>query len=413
MSQAVSTVLFVDDDADVQRAAAMLLQRHGFRVCAARSPAESWSVLAAEPVDVVLLDLNFSRGATTGAEGIAHLRALVAHDPAVVAVVVTGHSGIAIAVEAMRSGAADFVMKPWHNERLVQTLTQAAALHRQRRAMLPDPVQAPAPVIGQSTAMVRLMSILHRAAPTAAPVLLSGEPGTGKTLLAQTIHRLSARPGPLVVVDAGALGTDGQPAGLPDGVDPAGTLVLELAGALPASLQARLLAALDARPGLRVVTALRPQAAAGLGADLLSRLNTVEISIPRLADRPGDAAILADYFLALFSRQHGRPSLAFSTAAAAGIAAWPWPGNVRALRQAVERAVVLAAGPVIEASELALAPLDGQSAAPDRGDLNLARSEKAIVEAALRRHGFNVSHAAQELGVTRATLYRRMARHGL
>ena len=414
MSQAVSTVLFIDDDADVQRAAAMLLERRGFRVFGASTPAESWSVLAVEPIDVVLLDLNFSRGATNGREGIAHLRALVAHDPALVVVVVTGHSGIAIAVEAMRSGAADFVMKPWQNERLVQTLTQAAVLRLQRRPALPDTLQEPAPVIGQSAAMVHLMAMIHRAAPTAVPILLSGEPGTGKTLLAETIHRLSARPGPLANVDAMSLSTDGALDSTLKTVDLDGTLVLEVTGMLPAVVQGRLLHALNARPGLRIVTALRlPTASGGLGDELQSRLGTVEIVVPRLADRPGDAAILADYFLALFCRQHGRPGLAWSLDAAASISAWPWPGNVRALRQAVERAVVLATGPVIAASDLALAPSGAQSARPDQSDLNLARSEKAVVEAALRRHGFNVSHAAHELGVTRATLYRRMARHGL
>ncbi len=156
-----------------------------------------------------------------------------------------------------------------------------------------------------------------------------------------------------------------------------------------------------------------PAAHGGLGDDLQSRLGTVEIVVPPIGDRLGDAAILADYFLALFSRQHARRCLAWSPEAAASISAWPWPDNVRGLRQAVERAVVLSRGPVIAAADVALAPLGTQFAAADRSDLNLARSEKALVEAALRRHGFNVSHAAHELGVTRATLYRRMARHGL
>lgn len=404
-------ILFIDDDADVRRAASMLLGRRGFEVVGAASPAESWSVLATRRVDVILLDLNFSRGATSGEEGLAHLRALVAHDPDCVVVVVTGHSGIAIAVAAMRSGAADFVMKPWNNDRLVRTLGEAVSLARQRGAARPE-TAGPPPVIGQSAAMQRLMTLLHRAAPTTAPVLLAGERGTGKTLLAQTLHRHSMRStAPLVTVDPG-----GEAAELARAMEEAeaGTLVLDDPGGMPAAAQMRLARMLEAHPGPRLVTCTRHAAPEyGMGADLLSRLDTVTLHLPPLADRAGDALLLAEHFTRQFAIGYGRPGLVLSPEAASCVAAWPWPGQVRELRHAIERAVVLAAGPAIEAADLALVSPGGMHAAEGATDLNLARSERAVVEAALRRHAFNVSHAARDLGVTRATLYRRMARHGL
>ncbi len=412
------SILFIDDDADVQRAAAMLLPRRGFQIRAARNAAEAWSALAAAAPDVILLDLNFSPGATSGEEGLALLRALVAHDPQAVVVVVTGHSGIAIAVAAMRSGAADFVMKPWNNDRLVHTLTQAASLRRQRCTVpAPSAPDDPAPIIGQSPVMLRLLDLLHRVAPTPAPVLLAGERGTGKTLLAHTIHRLSPRASsPLVTIDPAAVWETGEAAfeqafaAVPEG----GTILVDEAGGLPHALQIRLQRTLEARPGLRVLTATRQAGPAyGMSPDLLCRLNTVELHVPRLADRPGDAGLLAAHFTRVFAGLYRKPGLALSPEAADTIAAWPWPGHVRELRQAIERAVVFCDGDVLRPQDIPLAVPGGEPAAMPGADLNLARSEKAVVEAALRRHSFNVSHAARELGLTRAALYRRMARHGL
>jgi DNA-binding NtrC family response regulator len=412
------SILFVDDDVDVQRAAAMLLPRRGFHIRSARNAAETWSALAAATPDVILLDLNFSPGATSGEEGLALLRALVAHDPQAVVVVVTGHSGIAIAVAAMRSGAADFVMKPWNNDRLIHTLTQAVSLRRQRcTAQVVAPPDDAAPIIGQSAVMLRLVELLHRVAPTPASVLLAGERGAGKTLLAHTIHRLSPRAAsPLVTIDPAAAWESGEAAleqafaAVPD----SGTVLLDEAGGLPHSLQIRLQRMLEARPGLRVLTATR-QAGPGYAIlpDLLCRLNTVELQVPRLADRPGDAALLAAHFVRVFAGLYRKPGLALSPEAAESIAAWPWPGHVRELRQAIERAVVFCDGEVLGPQDIPLAVPGGEPPGMPGGELNLARSEKAVVEAALRRHSFNVSHAARELGLTRAALYRRMARHGL
>lgn len=421
-------VLFVDDDADVQKSASLLLERRGFSLLQAHGPDEAWGVLAARRVDVVLLDLNFRPGATSGAEGLALLDALLAHDPKLVVVVVTGHSGITIAVAAMRAGASDFVMKPWNNDRLVATLQDAVRLAGRRRAGGSADAGMPAsasgedgPLVGEDPAILRIRALVARVAPTAAPVLLTGPSGSGKTLLARAIHRLSGRaPDALRTLSPVTLWSQGK-AALADAVALASsgaTLLLDGLDGLAPPAQAVLQEHLARQPGLRLLSTSRGDRpallAAGFSTELLYRLNLVEIAIPPLASRPGDPALLAAHFLRMFAGTQGRQELRLSAAALDAIAAAPWLGDVRALRQAIERAVVLANPAVIllePADVVGSEVLPGQQAGGV--DLNLMRSEKAVVEAALKRHGFNVSHAARELGLTRTALYRRMARHRL
>jgi len=417
LSSETGTVLIVDDDPDVVTSAQVLLQRNGFRVAAAHSPAEAWSVLAAEPIAVILLDLNFARGATSGAEGFAFLSEIRAHDPEAVVVVVTGHSGINIAVAAMKAGASDFVMKPWNNPRFLETVRAAAALRRQRHAGGEDAraLDDDLLIVGESPPMKRVRELIARAAPTGAAVLIHGEAGTGKGLVARTLHARSGRSGPLVRLDLRGLGADAAEA-LAQGVAEAGggTLFLDEIGDLPAAAQARLLVLLDSAPDLRLVSATRrgAEGLAGLRDDLLARLNTVEIFLPGLEGRGDDLELLLEHFIRLFARRYGRPPKPLDPSAVDLLKARPLPGNVRELRKTAERAVVLSAGDILTASDFsAPAPTRDDAEAP--GDFNLARSEKAIVEAALKRHGHNVSHAARELGLTRAALYRRMVKHGL
>jgi DNA-binding NtrC family response regulator len=411
-------VLLVDDDADVRRAASLLLGRHGMVLHSAASPEDAWSVLAATAIDVVLLDLNFRAGAVSGEEGLRCLAGLIAHDPDAVVLVVTGHSGLTIAVAAMRAGAADFIMKPWSNDRLILALRDAGARRQRLRAARSGERPAvEAPMIGESLVMRQVLALAERAATSDAAVLLLGEAGAGKTLLAHAIHRNSPRaPRPLVTLDAAILWGE-SPAALATAlaaIDGRDTLLLESVHDWPPAVQARISAFLD-QPGEQprlIATARQPKAALPLGADLLDRLSTIEIMLPPLRDRDGDAVRLAEHFLRAFARRHARPAPALDEAASAAIAAAPWPGNVRELRQAMERAVVLGDGSPLQA-EAAVPALAGESTAlPGEADLNLARSERAVVQAALRRHGFNVSRAARELGLTRAALYRRMARHG-
>jgi len=442
-------ILFVDDDADVLEAGRLALSRHGHKVTTARGPMEAWSVLAAGPVDVVLLDLNFSRGSTTGEEGFRCLTDIVAQDPDAVVVVVTGHSGVNIAVAAMRAGASDFVMKPWRNDRLVATLEAAIELRRRRRwsaalatenaARHGEPWDANTPILGDSPAIQRARALIARAAPTDASVLIHGEAGTGKSLMARTLHRQSARAaGPFVAVNIGTLGDGEAELALFGGGETAGaftdaaagTLFLDEVSALSPRLQARLLAVLEegrvVRPDLerpmaidvRIVAATcrRREALRGPGGlreDLFYRLSTVEVFAPPLRERGGDALILAEHFLRLFAARHGRPAKPLSPEAAEAVAEDPWPGDVRALRRAMERCVIFSDGGRHELGDIPLAEAAGDGAPPDRSHPDLATSERAAVAQALKRNGFNVSHAARQLGLTRAALYRRMAKHGL
>jgi DNA-binding NtrC family response regulator len=355
-------------------------------------------------------------------------------------VVVTGHSGVNIAVAAMRAGASDFVMKPWRNERLAATLHAAVALRRRRREAAAARAGTPgeardagAPILGESPAIARVRALIRRAAPTAAAVLIHGEAGTGKSLMARAIHQQSGRAeGRFVAVDfagldarAAALALYGD-AGAPGALAEArgGTLCLDEAGEIPALIQGRLLAALDGPEGaeLRLVSTTRRRREAlrgrgGLREDLLVRLDTVEIFAPPLRERGGDAVILAEHFLRLYAQRYAKPVRALAPEAADAVAGHPWPGDVRALRQAMERCVIFAEGGRYELGDLQLgdpdADADAAGPAPARAPLDLARSERALILQALTKNAFNVSHAARQLGITRAALYRRMAKHGL
>lgn len=414
MSPESPTILVVDDDPDIVRAATLLLERQGMRVRGAADPDAAWVRLAEGSVDAILLDLNFARGRTSGEEGFRMLDRLIAADRNAVVVVVTGHSGIAVAVQAMRGGASDFVIKPWSNERLLATVERAVALRRAKLSAAPAPAGEEALLLlGEAPAIEAARGLIARVGPTEAAVLLTGPAGSGKTLAAQMLHRASPRAErPLVVLDAAVadLATIEARVAAAEGA----TLLIEAVDQLAPALQPELARRLG---GLRVVATSRRDRAgtrAALIDDLRFRLNTVEIDLPPLAGRGGDALLLARHFCALFAGRHGQPLRPLSDEAARAIAADPWPDGVHGLRQAIERAVLLGGGDAIDVTALGLVLADDAlEPRAIKADLNLNRSEAALVTAALKRHAFNVSRAAAELGLTRAALYRRMAKYGL
>ena len=453
----------IDDDPDILLSARLLLRDLFHEVATFQSPEEAMPSLGGEGADVVLLDANFGRGATNAAEGFHWLGEILKKDPQTIVVMITAHGGVNIAVEAMKRGATDFVSKPWANERLLATVRTAASLRSSRQAAVRErkravAIAAPAagaetPLLGQSSAMRHVYSLIERAGPTEANVLILGENGTGKELVARELHRRSRRADNVMVsVDLGAVAenlfeselfghvkgafTDarGDRIGRLQAAD-GGTLFLDEVGNLPLHLQPKLLTALEQRQvvpvganrpvpiDVRVIAAtnLPPERLGDeslFRPDLLFRLNTVEIELPPLRERREDVPVLVEHYIGLFSRKYSKPQRILPPDVMAALQAYEWPGNVRALRHAAERAVILAAEDRFTVEDFSLsrssAPRTAMPPAQPAGaDLNLERAEKQMVEQALKKHAYNISLAAAELGLTRASLYRRMDKHGL
>jgi DNA-binding NtrC family response regulator len=455
-------ILIVDDQEDILLAARLLLKRHFASVNTLRDPATLPDLVRRNAFDVLLLDMNFAAGAETGAEGMAVLTQVLALDPQAVVVLITAHGDVSLAVEAMKKGAADFVTKPWENERLLATLLAACNLRRSRieatefRARsqgLAEATRIEGQMIGTSPSMLRVFQTIRRAAPTDANVLILGENGTGKELVAREIHRHSARTEHAFVrVDLGTLSpqlfeselfghrrgafTDARQdrIGLLRAAS-GGTLFLDEIGNVPLHLQGKLLTAIERREvtpvgaekpepiDVRLISAtnLSPQRLADENVfrqDLLYRINTVEIDLPPLRERPEDIPLLLEHFIAIYAEKYNVPPKRLSAAALDRLTAHAWPGNVRALRHAVERAVILSEGEMLAPSDFSLSQT-GQAAGgaapaslpPDASTLDAM--EKDAILRALEAHGRNISRAAEALGLTRPSLYRRMQKYGL
>ena len=453
----IGTILIVDDDEDILTAGRLLLRREFAQVLTCTDPRQLPDLLAHHEIDVVLLDMNFGPGESSGEQGLHWLGRILDVDPQAIVVMITAHGGINTAVEAMKRGATDFIAKPWQNEKVVATVSAALKLRRSReeteslreanRALMRD--GGTSRIVGESEDIRGLLEVVHRAAPTDANVLILGENGTGKELFARELHRLSLRAGKVfLTIDMGAISESlfeselfGHRKGAFTGADEdrvgrilaanGGTLFLDEIGNLPLHLQAKLLHVLEQREvtpvgsdrahpfDVRIIAATNVPAAelrdeTKFRTDLLFRLNTVEITVPPLRDRRDDILPIASHFLEQFSRKYGGRKRSFSKAAREALRDYDWPGNVRALRHAVERAIILAEADVLEPSDLQLDYASPQAAASVMPTiLNLDHLEKETILKALRKHGFNISRAANELGLTRASLYRRMEKHDI
>lgn len=479
-------LLIVDDDDDILIAGKLLLKRHFKEVICCNRPEEIPQVMAAHSFDAVLLDMNFSPGESSGKQGFVWLKRILEIDPDVVVVMITAHGSVDTAVEAMKHGATDFIAKPWQNEKVVATLSAAVQLHESRsetrrlkhsnQILVEASGAAKQSLLGNSKAMAAVHSIICRAAPTDANVLILGENGTGKELVAHELHQQSLRCDNIFMsVDLGAVSESlfeselfGHKKGAFTGASKdrigrlvaanGGTLFLDEVGNIPLHLQAKLLTVLEQRQvtplgsNQSIAIDIRVIAATNIARevltdekqfrqDLLFRLNTVEIPVPPLRQRVEDIAEIAIYYAQLYAHKYHKTAKSFSTQAIDAAQRYSWPGNVRALRHAVERAVILSEGDVFEAKDLQLdvsglvngsleLPVKAEyesenisnSSMADNGDvtlsenkdlddLNLDRAEKRMVEAALKRHLYNISKAAKELGLTRASLYRRMEKY--
>ncbi len=446
----------VDDDPDIALAARLALRDLFREIASLESPQELLPFLKRQAPDTILLDLNFERAATDGSEGLDYLARIMAADPDAAVVIITAHGAVSIAVEAIKRGASDFVAKPWSNERLAATVRSAAALRRSKlearleRGRTTELAQnGEMPLLGESEAMARVRTLIDRAAPTDANVLILGENGTGKEIVAREIHRKSRRGDqPMLSIDLGATaeglfeselfghvkgaftGATGERIGRLKAADKS-TLFLDEIGNLPLHLQPKLLTALEQRQVLPVGSNrpvpidVRVVAATNLPAerlsdetrfrqDLLFRLNTIEIHLPPLRARRDDIPLLLNHYLELYARKYDRPERFVPAEVMEVLAKHDWPGNVRALRHAAERAVIMADGTAYRLEDFPLPSRPEGSALPlMSGSLNLDQLEKQMIERALRMHHFNISMAAGELGLSRGALYRRMEKHGL
>jgi DNA-binding NtrC family response regulator len=453
-----SSILIVDDDADILSACRVLLKRQFATVATSQDPNEIPSLMAEQDFQVILLDMNFSPGAGTGDDGLYWLDRVLQLDRDAVVVMITAFSSVNAAVEAMKIGAHDFIEKPWNNERLVSTLEAALRLRRSReearrfrqqnRILSEDVSRRHHPIIGQSAAIQEVLRLIRKAAPTDANVLILGENGTGKELVAHEIHALSSRAErafitvdlttlPPTLLDSELFGhkkgafTDAHEdrMGRFQAAD-GGTFFLDEIGNLPLSLQPKLLHALETREvtplgSVRAVPVdIRLVSATNVSReqlrdpdlfrpDLLYRLNTVEIHVLPLRQRVDDIPLLANAFVREYARKYNRHVDGLSNRAMQTLMDYRWPGNVRELRYCIERAIILADGQELDAADFA-SLWDGDRAGKAAvAGLTLDDMEKASVEAALKNNHGNISRAAKELGLTRASLYRRIEKFGL
>jgi DNA-binding NtrC family response regulator len=472
-------ILIVDDDEDILIAAKLLLRRHRFEVMTCYQPEQIPEILKHNVFQVIMLDMNFGPGESSGQQGLKWLETIRSIVPDCVVVMITAHGGMTLAIEAMKLGATDFVIKPWQNEKLVATISSAANLGVVRseakqllttnKLLIEVANQSERPkILGNSDAMQTVMSLVARSAPTDANVLILGENGTGKELIARELHLQSNRQKAIfMTVDLGAVsetlfeselfghkkgaftGANEDRVGKLEAAD-GGTLFLDELGNLPVHLQAKLLTVLEQRQitplgsnqakpfDVRVICATnvskqRLSDERHFRQDLLFRLNTVEIALPALRERPEDVQPIAEYYTAFYCKKYAKPLIPISANALEALIAYPWPGNIRALRHTIERAVILSESAQLNVDDfqlqLASTPNEQVTQTPSADvqtqavndeqqnqlghELNLEQIEKRTITQALRTYRYNISHTAKALGLTRAALYRRMEKHGL
>jgi DNA-binding NtrC family response regulator len=446
-------ILAADDQPHILEALQLLLGPHGYRMEKATSPAQVRDAIITEYYDAVLIDLNYTRDTTSGQEGLDLLSEIVALDGTLPVIVMTAWGNVDLAVEAMRRGARDFIQKPWENERLLSILRTQVELHRalqQAERLAAENrllhAQGRPEFIAKAASMQPVLETIARVGPSDANVLITGEHGSGKEVVAQTLHALSLRSSrPLVAVNTGALAetlfeselfghvkgafTDARTDRigrfeLADG----GTIFLDEIGNVPVRQQAKLLRVLESgeierlgssrarKIDVRVISATNTDLHAGCSSgqfreDLLFRLNTVEIHVPPLRERREDIPALAIYFLRRYATRYRREIDGFESSSLQAMAQYSWPGNVRELEHTLERAVLMCRGREIQPADLGLNMQRPQ--AQNLEELSLEAVEALLIRKALQRFQGNISQAAEALGLSRGALYRRMEKYGL
>jgi DNA-binding NtrC family response regulator len=452
-TSAAPRVLIADDQSDVLEALRLLLKGEGYQIDAAGSPAAVITALEARDFDVVIMDLNYTRDTTSGQEGLDLLSRIQAIDSVLPVIVMTAWATVGLAVEAMRGGARDFVQKPWENERLLTIIkTQIDLSNAIRRGMRLEAenrllrAEGMPSLIAESQSMQPVLQMISRVGPSDANVLITGEPGTGKEVVAKALFAISPRSAkPMVTVNAGGLAegvfeselfghvkgafTDAKTdrVGRFELAD-SGTLFLDEIANVPMNLQAKMLRVLEVgemervgssktkRVDVRVISATNAHLDEEVNSgrfrqDLLFRLNTIEIHLPPLRERREDIPLLGAHFLASHAQRYRKRIGGFDRAALQLMLEHPWQGNVRELNHVIERAVLMAQDSQIKPADLALR--SGRDVSPRLEDMSIEEVEAFLIKKALARYNGNVSHAANALGLSRSALYRRLQRYGL
>ena len=458
MNSTLGNILVLDDDKDVLLAAQMYLKQHAARVRTEQDPRNIPSLMKESEFDIILLDMNFTRDVSSGQEGFTWLDKILTIDPQAVVVLITAYGDVEMAVRAIKAGAADFVLKPWQNEKLLGTLSAAMSIRQSRKQVeqlrsrqqhlgeeLDHHFQG---FVGKAPAMRGVFAKIQKVAKTDANVLILGENGTGKELVAREIHRQSLRSGEVfITVDMGSLNAELFESELFGHVKGAftdanadragrfetasgGTLFLDEIGNLPLFLQTKLLAVLQNREVTRIgsnrVTPIDIRLISATNQpintmveekrfrqDLLYRINTVEIHLPPLRERTDDIPLLVQHFLDQYTRRYHRPEMTVPASTLDSLIRYPWPGNVRELEHAVERAIILSEGDALHPADFFVAAGYGAQDEESSIGTKLDAVEKTVIQKALAKCGGNITQAAKELGLTRTALYRRLEKYGL
>ncbi len=450
--------MIIDDDEDILFSARLLLKQHYSIVRIEKDPNFLPSILKDEHYDVILLDMNFTGDATSGTEGFAWLKKILELDPSAVVVLITAYGNIEMAVKAIKEGATDFVLKPWQNEKLLATVSSAMRLSeskqeietlRSKQKQLTSDLDSQfQEIVGASEEMRRVFSTIKKVAATDANILLVGENGTGKELVARAIHRQSHRSAEIFLsVDVGSLSEslfESELFGYVKGaftdakedragrfeIASGGTLFLDEIGNLTPNLQVKLLAVLQNRQvtrlganipkpiDIRLVCATNLpmeelKSEKRFRQDLLYRINTVEIQLPPLRNRKDDIPLLTDHFMRMYSRKYNKPAKQISQDALEKLVSYNWPGNVRELQHTIERGMILSESDTISSGEFNLASAEPESGSIPLNSYQLEEAEKLLIIKAVGKHDGNLTRAAKELGITRAALYRRLEKYGL
>lgn len=459
MGKIKSRLLIVDDDTDILLAAKMFLRQHFAIVHTEKNPSNIPDLLKNESYDVILLDMNFSRDATSGKEGFHWLNVIIENDPAATVIFITGYGDIELAVQGIKEGATNFILKPWDNKKLLATIEtslrirqskmELESLRSTQKVLIADQDQLYSNLVGNSPAMKKVMNIAYKVAKTDANVLILGENGTGKEVVARAIHRASPRHSNVFIpVDLGAITEslfESELFGYKKGaftdakedragrfeVASKGTIFLDELGNLSHSLQSKLLSVLQSRKvvrlgsskeisiDVRIISATNMPlyqmvSESKFRQDLLYRINTVEISVPPLRERIEDIEPLVEYYLEVYCKKYKISKKRINAGTLKRLQKHDWPGNIRELQHAVERAVILSDSNILEPHDFFVQESSGtieEDFSPD--NMKLEEVEKILIRKVIDKHGGNISRAAKELGLTRASLYRRIEKHGI